>query len=934
MQEKEIKIRKIIATIDNKCEYAMDINAETTFSELKSIIISAAHLLKNSFKIFSEEKELGNEYNSKTMKEIFADKNPITIRVACSKNVKEEELIEVNLNVNSQCLFHCDKFKTFYCASCKQSICIDCYKNEHSKHIVESKADYLVSAKSLMERIFAKPSSFIADLKESKYHECINLIANLNMNIFRNLQKLLKELENKIVVSLEFFYKSEDVSQKNNIANIKLMQKHFTQYFIELKNSLNTKGIFSDEMAFLTIKNKVQEIEKFRDQAFKENQEKYTNLNSLFSQIFETSAKIVNNLENELKNYLSNKIFDDFKSSIKENTIRAIKKEEIDDLMCKNCNAPKKSINKISLIPNSSNIKEIKSSCIFKSSVLSPIKEEISQFEINNSSRLKRKPFLENEDSAKQINSEQSKNSPKFKINANISNNKENIVNNTIIQTDNSNSIKTNNSLGAYSYNPFADINNNHIKIEVQSNKLNKSYNYYSNMTKDIFGRIDYEITDFVDIAKTLDEQSRKPSIFANQNLYQEQFRNSAQNENNPQNENYYSDNNENKKGKEISEKEKDAKSIEKNSMGGDQINSKRKENIIANNNNYNNNSKDIEIGQFTFKKERKINQNPNSNEKVISKSFEDKNKINILNNQEFINDYDAIVEKENDSNPFFLFMCPLFDSRNVCGFVDIENSCEVDVNFSEAFGENSQINKFPIGGAYCNYGQYFYFSGGHKDNPNIRKIFFKIYIMRMKARIKVLPNMLYEHCNHAMIKGNGCIFVIGGNKSNKCEIFNINSNKWDSMAELNEKERERTMLYILNGYLYAFMGYNEKGVLDSVERINLSNLANNKWEIVKINYPFSVNMNFYGAGIYEYKKKIIFVGGKYGKGDDISDYKKEIYVFNPDENHFYDFKHSIEKPLYFIENNLYAIMPEVIANFIFNTKEPTIYSVNISDLK
>ena len=134
MNEKLIQIKKIIATVDEVFSYTLDVNAETTLLELKTILSSAAHLLKNSFKIYAEEKELENDFDKKTMEEIFADRNPIRIKVITLKNANEQEdqLIEINLNVKSQCLIHEDKFKIFYCESCKKSICMKCYKMEHS----------------------------------------------------------------------------------------------------------------------------------------------------------------------------------------------------------------------------------------------------------------------------------------------------------------------------------------------------------------------------------------------------------------------------------------------------------------------------------------------------------------------------------------------------------------------------------------------------------------------------------------------------------------------------------------------------------------------------------------------------------------------------------------------------------------------------------
>jgi hypothetical protein len=59
-------------------------------------------------------------------------------------------------------------------------------------------------------------------------------------------------------------------------------------------------------------------------------------------------------------------------------------------------------------------------------------------------------------------------------------------------------------------------------------------------------------------------------------------------------------------------------------------------------------------------------------------------------------------------------------------------------------------------------------------------------------------------------------------------------------------------MLVIHKDYLYAFMGYTQFYILDSIERINITNLDKRKWEKVNISNPAQINLKFYGSSIYK----------------------------------------------------------------------------------
>ena len=230
------------------------------------------------------------------------------------------------------------------------------------------------------------------------------------------------------------------------------------------------------------------------------------------------------------------------------------------------------------------------------------------------------------------------------------------------------------------------------------------------------------------------------------------------------------------------------------------------------------------------------------------------------------------------------LFFAAVFNTNEVIGALPDESSANIPLDFKQAFGDKDiQYNQFPEGGAFCNYGKYFYFCGGEEKDKG--KIFLRVTYNQNENKLRVakMPSMIYSHYNHSIICNGNYIFSVGGYKSKKCEYFNLKSLKWEPMADLNSEERQRPMLVVYKDYLYAFMGYTQNGILDSVERIKISKIEGNKWEKVSISNPQHLNIKFYGAGIYKHQKSIIFVAGKIGLGNSDSDFRKEIFRFNFD---------------------------------------------------
>ena len=342
------------------------------------------------------------------------------------------------------------------------------------------------------------------------------------------------------------------------------------------------------------------------------------------------------------------------------------------------------------------------------------------------------------------------------------------------------------------------------------------------------------------------------------------------------------------------------------------------------------------------FSENNKKDKNQFNEKKVI---FEDKREIikqirneekieNIQNNKNNQNQIqNEIIMK---SKPFFLFLYPIFNSNNIIGALEDETTSRIEVDFDQAFNKQDiKLKEFPQGSAYCNTEKYLYISGGQENQKDIGKIFLRISINKNDIKVKMvkMPMMNFSHWNHSMISNESYIFVIGGYNSSKCEYFSLKNLKWEKMFDLNTGERQRSMLVIHRDYLYSFMGYSQYNILDSVERININgNLLSYKWENINIANEFNLNLKFYGSGIYENGNELFFIGGKYGKGDNESDYKTEIYNFSFDNMKFNNCEICFGGKLNFIENKFHKCSKDTFGNFI-DLNDGSLATICISSL-
>lgn len=152
----------------------------------------------------------------------------------------------------------------------------------------------------------------------------------------------------------------------------------------------------------------------------------------------------------------------------------------------------------------------------------------------------------------------------------------------------------------------------------------------------------------------------------------------------------------------------------------------------------------------------------------------------------------------------------------------------------------------------------------------------------------------------------------------------------WESIPNLNSEERQRPMLELYKDNLFAFMGYTQNDILDSVERININKL--DKWEKLSISNPDSINLKLYGAGIYNISGELYFFGGKFGQGFEEDDYKTQLYRFYIDKKQFTAKEIQNNRNLSFIENKFHYCCDDILGNFS-KLCEGCLTTIYISDL-
>ena len=355
MEEEDVIIIQVIFKFEDGRLYNFDVDRTTTFYETKKILSNAAHILKNSFTLYHEGQEYSKEYDTQPLIKIFPTLKKIEFYLKLKKageeqDENEHDQISVKYNIKEPCKEHIGKFLVLYCITCKKSICNECFSISHNNHEVEEKADYLMPAKILMERIFANSFMYKSDPKLSHYMSCVSFRSIIKTEVFDRMRQLINELENKCINCLEFFSFNEDSTEKNNDLNLELLKKYCTSSFIKLKNNIDTKEILINDEVFLSLYNKLKSIKEYEINLFSENSIKYKTLNTFFLPFTQEIKNMSMDLNNILTRYINKDIYAKFKEDISKNIVDVIQKEDVTRFMFENIKVPKRKMSGNSLL--------------------------------------------------------------------------------------------------------------------------------------------------------------------------------------------------------------------------------------------------------------------------------------------------------------------------------------------------------------------------------------------------------------------------------------------------------------------------------------------------------------------------------------------------------------------------------------------------------
>ena len=1054
MEEEDTIIIQVIFKLEDGRLYTFDVDRTTTLYEAKKILTNAAHILKNSFTIFHEGQEIQKDHDPLPLQKIFPSLKKIEFYLKLKKSQEEaeeseHEKISVKYNIREPCKEHIGKFLVLYCLSCKKSICNECFSLSHNNHEVEEKADYLMPAKILMERIFANSFMFKSDPKLSNYMSCVSFRSIIKTDIFDRMRHLINELENKTINCLEFFSFNEDSTEKNNDLNLELLKKYCTASFIKLKNNIDIKDILINDEVFLSLYNKLKAIKDYEINLFTENVNKYKALNTFFLPFTQEIKSMSNDLNNILLRYINKDIYAKFKEDVARNVVDVVQKEDVVRFMFENVNAPKakltqnsslmkqddlsNNINKSSLTPNMTqrilpsilllneqknlnmntttntitNTNAIVNNASKQSNFSAGIGNNVNNLNSmnnnisSNTSVNLSKNFQQVRDNlviTSPIHFSQTRSSNfnimnNTNINSNI--NTTNVTNKNILANSSSNisnmNTMINNVPSCSCSNVVSTMNNNNALNSAKSSKKSNT-NVTSNNTNNLIllqsgekdsEKLKQEKNDIMEVEESQNSPIQKRQDLLNYSETKIEEIKANLSEKNPPvinncsspimkktlinirlSPNKREDNFDNRsvilsqnylqqKGlySQASSKERNNMEITtmtqtkiethttnvRNSINDVSIFSgklidvlnKEKDNALINNINSNNTTTNMEL---ELNKENNINNSTNAIKEEIALSqkaeigssmkksnFTGEEFIQQSNEKEKEKEPEKVTEApiqnsiQNQNNPSITFMYPVFKTNILKGAIDKNTVRENKITF------NGEVAEFAQGGAYCNYENSLYFSGGQDYIKDAGKLFFLININDFGKNAIKLPDMKYSHYNHSMIGNKGKIYVIGGYCSNKCEVYDIASKTWSEIPDLIEKERQRSMLFIDNNFLYCFMGRTQNDFLTSVERLNLDNVSAG-WESIIVNTGNErINLKFYGAGIIRTNNnnKIFFIGGKKEKRNKEEGFKRSIFEFSFDDFKMTKSDFKIENDLIFVENKLFSMDESDCGNFI-----------------
>ena len=313
-------IRKAQFILPNERIYTLEFDNNIQMQELKLMIQKAAHLKRRNFHLFSNGEEY-TQYNTEIFGSLFPNQDLVIFTLELGKdddNILENELI---LQTNSACNLHPDKFLLYYCFTCGNSICSDCFNiGTHKNHIIQDKCFYLLPSKYLVDKIFINWSqkpyedfNISEDLSEFK--------KKMNSIMLQELFNMLKKIQEKCNKLIDE-YNQVNITSLNNIRNsVRDIKISCIKILDELKDEIGIKNIIKNEDIFIEFDKIYKELGKTQNEQFQKNLNNFNELNKnisilvqnlikqIYSNIYKTlNDMLIDNQYENIQNQINNKL--------------------------------------------------------------------------------------------------------------------------------------------------------------------------------------------------------------------------------------------------------------------------------------------------------------------------------------------------------------------------------------------------------------------------------------------------------------------------------------------------------------------------------------------------------------------------------------------------------------------------------------------------
>ena len=738
-------IRKAQFILPNERIYTLEFDNNIQMQELKLMIQKAAHLKRRNFHLFSNGEEY-TQYNTEIFGSLFPNQDLVIFTLELGKdddNILENELI---LQTNSACNLHPDKFLLYYCFTCGNSICSDCFNiGTHKNHIIQDKCFYLLPSKYLVDKIFINWSqkpyedfNISEDLSEFK--------KKMNSIMFQELFNMLKKIQEKCNKLIDE-YNQVNITSLNNIRNsVRDIKISCIKILDELKDEIGIKNIIKNEDIFIEFDKIYKELGKTQNEQFQKNLNNFNELNKNISILVQNLIKqIYSNIYKTLNDMLIDNQYENIQNQINNKLIKPY--EEINNNIIKK---------KRNTIINTNNINRNN----FAKAIAASVQKKLNSFPGQNKENIQEMKTIINPF----ISSQQD-------IDININqNNKTEIIN------------------------PF--------QVKFGYNNITVPNNLPNNVDKVSFGiekEPKKELTQIkINISK---DESNINNINDTSQISNTNIINQTQ--------------------------QPIYKTIETQTI----INS----NIIPDNNNNN---------FETIKYIQSINNNIIQSENELRLKTDIKKYLNTK----------YILSPISQTNSIKIITS------------NIKEESTLPVKFPENFGFNTFL--LDCAHCFCELNNCLYVSGGIESTTEKNKSNVLLCIditQKDELKVKKMANMNIARNGHSMISEDKYIYIIGGEDNNTVERYDIENDIWDILPSMISK-RMYPILYINNGYLYAFFGKFKNGEYPcSIERLNLNNNNENikpAWEMILFSNPKNIDVRIYGSAVLDYNGMLYFFGG------------------------------------------------------------------------